>query len=435
MTHTKSVAIGVVGAVALLLAPSLRSAAAAEADCSTYGSCERACAKGDKPACARIEGFLVHRCEKSHDGEACAHLAVLYNAGGPLPTSQERWIKYASKACELGHGGGCSEVGVGYAQGLGGLVKNDGRAVEYFKKACDLGDALGCRNYGGRLLNGKGVTRDPRAARAALQTGCDGKDAGSCTKLGNILDAGEGGTKDSEGAGRLYERGCQLGDQLACDNARNKGRQVEGPRWDVERVRTSCDAGFQLDCWELGRMYFYGRGVPIDQARALAIVSRSCRARWPESCDLAARWLEDGTGAKRDVKKALRLYQQACTLGLPEGCDHAGDVLRVGRTGFAAHPAAAVEWYARGCDRGYERACFGLGTVLNGVPGVAADHQRANAALEKACAAKLACACNDLAVSYWTGRGVPVDMDKAKELLSDACQNGCEASCGFESKP
>jgi TPR repeat protein len=416
--------------VALAMLGFIDEPRADEGACTDFASCEAACVKGEKAACVRLEIVLTRVCEEKRQGAACAELAILYNTGGPLATSQELWVKYSSKACELGSADGCNELGVGYAQGLGGLEKNDVRAVAFFKKACELGLPLGCRNYGGRLDNGKGVTRDVPHAREVLLKACDAKDAGACTKLGNILGEGDGSPKDPEGALRLYERGCSLGDPLACDNAQKLGGHGDAsPKWDVERTRTSCDAGFQLDCLELGKMYLYGRGVAVDPVKAFEIEMKSCEAKWPESCDQAARAFERGEGARRDVKAALRLYQKACGLGAPESCNHAGDLLRLGNSGGAPQPRASVEWYSKGCDLNYDLACFALGTALMGVKGVKADFARANTALEKACASGMACACNEIANSYETGRGVDIDRNRSKALRVDACKSGCKAAC------
>ena len=57
------------------------------------------------------------------------------------------------KACDGGEAGGCSNLGVVYANGQG--VKQDfPTAKQYFGRACDLGLQLGCDNY--RKLNEKG---------------------------------------------------------------------------------------------------------------------------------------------------------------------------------------------------------------------------------------------------------------------------------------
>ena len=57
------------------------------------------------------------------------------------------------KACDSGDAGGCSNLGILYANGQG--VKQDfPTAKQYFGRACDLGLQLGCDNY--RKLNEKG---------------------------------------------------------------------------------------------------------------------------------------------------------------------------------------------------------------------------------------------------------------------------------------
>ena len=57
------------------------------------------------------------------------------------------------KACDTGEAGGCSNLGVLYADGQG-VKQNFPTAKQYYGKACDLGLQLGCDNY--RMLNEKG---------------------------------------------------------------------------------------------------------------------------------------------------------------------------------------------------------------------------------------------------------------------------------------
>ena len=50
------------------------------------------------------------------------------------------------KACDMGNGGGCYNLGNLYAQGRG--VKEDANAAEkYLKKACEMEPELACDHY------------------------------------------------------------------------------------------------------------------------------------------------------------------------------------------------------------------------------------------------------------------------------------------------
>lgn len=61
--------------------------------------------------------------------------------------------KLFGKACDGGHVGGCTSLGVMYYNGQG--VKQDYfKAVDLYKKACDGGHSSGCTNYA--ILNKKG---------------------------------------------------------------------------------------------------------------------------------------------------------------------------------------------------------------------------------------------------------------------------------------
>ena len=74
-----------------------------------------------------------------------------------------------SKACKLGNGAGCSNLGFAYANGHG--VKQDyAKASEFYAKACDMGNGGGCYNLGNLYAQGRGVKED---ANAAPQKACE----------------------------------------------------------------------------------------------------------------------------------------------------------------------------------------------------------------------------------------------------------------------
>jgi len=74
---------------------------------------------------------------------------------------------------------GCSNLGVGYENGVG--VKQDyTKAAELYKKACEGGEATGCDNLGVLYQNGKGVPADKQLAKKYFAMACDMKLKDGC---------------------------------------------------------------------------------------------------------------------------------------------------------------------------------------------------------------------------------------------------------------
>ncbi|MBN2694717.1 sel1 repeat family protein, partial [bacterium] len=63
------------------------------------------------------------------------------------------------KACDLGNGKGCSQLGCSYRNGCG-VRKDINKANKLYEKACDLGDGAICSNLGDNYKNGNGVSKD-----------------------------------------------------------------------------------------------------------------------------------------------------------------------------------------------------------------------------------------------------------------------------------
>jgi hypothetical protein len=85
--------------------------------------------------------------------------------GTGVAKDEARAVELFKKACDAGHAGGCSSLGVMYDEGRG-VAKDEAGAVELYWKACDGGDAQGCFMLGTVYIDGKRC-RERRSARRA----------------------------------------------------------------------------------------------------------------------------------------------------------------------------------------------------------------------------------------------------------------------------
>jgi TPR repeat protein len=153
------------------------------------------------------------------------------------------------------------------------------------------------------------VTDAERAARARAGPACERGDPRSCLTVA-IYDERHGGARTviasaytvacrgalafgCYGAGRfemdpgaarsLFERGCKLGEPRSCDAVAEA---------DPARSAAFHEAACRLSdfgaCEKAGFAFLYGSGVPVDRARARALLTRGCDHADAASCALLA---------------------------------------------------------------------------------------------------------------------------------------------------
>jgi len=102
---------------------------------------EKACPENDSDA-----SRCISACDDG-DPRGCTNLGLFYETGrGGLPKNGVRAMALHQRACDAGDGLGCLRLGVMYRSGRSGLPQDEARAVALFQRACDAGNARGCAN-------------------------------------------------------------------------------------------------------------------------------------------------------------------------------------------------------------------------------------------------------------------------------------------------
>jgi hypothetical protein len=214
----------------LALVPTL--ALAAEPPPITLADLEKACAKGDAPACVDY-GFNLEQADPAkavsvyragcakNNLPACSNLALMLRDARGAAKNLDEAAAVAKKACDGGNAPGCLHLG---------LVKdsaNDFSAANAaYDKACSLKIFQGCTNFAINLLKGVGAKEDTKRGLLLLEKTCGESvkkstqfpSLRSCLVLGQVYDQGGSGTKqDKEAAKKLYRLACYGGVQEGCD--------------------------------------------------------------------------------------------------------------------------------------------------------------------------------------------------------------------------
>ena len=238
--------------------------------------------------------------------------------------------KLDQNACRNGDGAACTAQAQAF-----------GQTTDLLQRACNLGDGHGCYLLALKLGNTK-------EGAAAYEQACDAGNSLACTNLGFIYQNGEGLPKDLREAARLYKLGCR---------------------------GSSCAAPNNLGCVNLGRFYRDGIGVEPDPRHALQLFREVCERKPVDaedaghiarSCSLAGTVMLYGKDVPRDSPRALALLERGCASNDTFGCYNLG-VLYDNGEGVPADKTRAAGYYKRACEHGDTEACERL-AVLTATP-------------------------------------------------------------------
>jgi len=202
--------------------------------------------------------------------------------------------------------------------------------------------------------------------------------------------------------------------------------QTQAP--DLQRAAAvnvkACDGDKSEGCLNLGKMFKYGLGVPLDYSRALALFSKACDEGFADGCaDLGVMYL-DGMGVTQNRFQATALLSKACEAGSAKGCNGLGCIYAEGED----YSRAKVLFF-NSCNAGDASGCAHLGRIYEDGLSVPQNYYWAVRLYSKACDSEDAEGCNLLGVAYDEGHGAKQDFSRARELFDKACHGGSEDGC------
>jgi TPR repeat protein len=368
---------------------------------------KRGCDAGDPQGCALVAGLddagwdaaqldatYGDLCTQGHR-DSCWRLARTYFDGIHPEPSEGRTFELFERACDLGHARACFESGRHFGEGQS---TDDDKAAAYYERACDLGAPAGCAAQVDMILADR-VEGSVKGARAAFEMACEDRESlPACSRLAYALIEGVEVPRDAERGKKLLHRVCfeEGSDPTACAS--------------------------------LGQVYEEGLGGDRDRTEASKFYRWACSSGHIDSCMARGYLLLSDVGVRRDDHEALHMFQRACEGGVAKGCFEAGYILEEA-TFVTKDLARAAEFFDEGCQGGSARACAGLGRVRElGIDG-SPDMAGAREAYEAAVALDNLESKRRLARLLWNGFGGKKDKKRAKQLSSDACQNGDPVAC------
>ena len=202
------------------------------------------------------------------------------------------------------------------------------------------------------------------------------------------------------------------------------GRGV--PKDDAKAVawyRKAAEQGLALAQAFLGAMYATGNGVPQDYTEAISWLRKAAEQGLAEAqFELGVAYYR-GEGVPQDDVQAVAWYRKAAEQGLAAAETNLGWMYDQGR-GIPQDDVQAVAWYRKAAEQGYALAQYKLAAKYAGGKGVLQDERQAAAWVRKAADQGHADAQVFLGTMYGAGKGVPQDYGQAHKWFNLAAAQG-----------
>jgi hypothetical protein len=201
----------------------------------------------------------------------------------------------------------------------------------------------------------------------------------------------------------------------------------------ADRCRRLAEQGDASREFDLGRMYFEGKGVTQDYAEALRWYRKAAEQGHIKAQFCLGEMYLRGQGTTEDQAEARQWIQKAAKQN-DEKAEAALGYIYYNGKGVLQNYTEAANWYRRAADQGYALAQQSLAYMCYNGRGVPQDYAEAARLYRKAAEQGNAVAQQALGYVYWNGRGVALDRGEAIVwYLSAAAQGDIRARHALES--
>jgi TPR repeat protein len=331
-------------------------------------------------------------------------------------------------------GYGMADMNIGYEYQTGrGVTQNRDLAARFLTRA----DEAGVPNL--RSVIGDLWSYDAQQyslARSWYEAAITRGEPQGYAGLAVLYDLGLGVDKDRVKGAELARKAAELGNingMFWLGRHLRDGQGVERDRpaacgWFDKTAR----AGYAYGQLEAGRCFYTGDGGTRNHEYAFYWLIRAAQAGLPEAQEIIADMYDDGDGVAADETQAVAWYRKAAVQGDTYGMMQLGVHLRQGK-GVAWSEAEAMQWFEKAARAGYAAAQSSLGAgYLAGLGQDAGqgrqDYQQAGYWFGEAIKQGEGFALVNLGVMYENGLGVPQDLERARQLYTQAAQSSNAAA-------
>jgi enhanced entry protein EnhC len=180
-----------------------------------------------------------------------------------------------------------------------------------------------------------------------------------------------------------------------------------------------------LSAYNLGLMYEYGKGIPVDFNKAAVLFQQAADKGVSEAMNQLAGLTLYGLGVNKDVALAESWYKKAANAGNTNAM-YALGLLAESNINNKPDLATALTYYTQAADKGNEKAMLALARIYDNGLGVPKDIKRSTSIYEELAQRQNAYAQYQLGRYYLEGITGEVSTDKGRQLLEKARENGSQ---------
>ena len=203
----------------------------------------------------------------------------------------------------------------------------------------------------------------------------------------------------------------------------------------LKSFTTLADKGHPDALYNLGMMYFGGKGCEKDYSKAVHYYEQAAGQGHAAACYSLGLMYYGGFGVEKNLCKALQLIEQAADTGIVSAQKTCGDMYMKG-VGTKVDLDKARKWFTLASEQGDEEAKQYLQAmeIPDGYLLIAAnyaeqgDDEHYNELVAVAASQGSKLAQNKLGHRYIVGRDVEIDLDMARKWLKLAADQGDEES-------
>lgn len=384
----------------------------------------------------------------------------LHNGKGGLQVDIPREIELLTEASKRGNHQATYRLGLLFEDNESGMAQNLELSVKYFQLAADNGILAAINKMGELYLFGEVIPANLTKAISCFTAASERGYGKASYWLGRLHTDGIGQLeKDTQKAMNYYRKAIEQGYEEAREWMEQLQKNlVDETITDIEIPQDKSDEELYKDAKnalekaqfktayayfsyltqrnhaesfnELGDMYFYGRGMAINQAKALELYKKAAALDSVYGFFNVGFLYWNGPEEIQDPEQALQYLKKAAQMGYTYALSFIGDIYRTGPEELINY-AEAKRYYQKGVDVNEINAIKGMALLYLLGQGVTQNNAMGAFYLKKAADKGNAWAMYHLGRLYYYGEGIPRNPKLALDYLQMAYDANYPDACSL----
>ena len=384
----------------------------------------------------------------------------LHNGKGGLQVDIPREIELLTEASKRGNHQATYRLGLLFEDNESGMAQNLELSVKYFQLAADNGILAAINKMGELYLFGEVIPANLTKAISCFTAASEQGYGKASYWLGRLHTDGIGQLeKDTQKAMNYYCKAIEQGYEEAREWMEQLQKNlVDETITDIEIPQDKSDEELYKEAKnalekaqfktayayfsyltqrnhaesfnELGDMYFYGRGMAINQAKALELYKKAAALDSVYGFFNVGFLYWNGPEEIQDPEQALQYLKKAAQMGYTYALSFIGDIYRTGPEELIDY-AEAKRYYQKGVDVNEINAIKGMALLYLLGQGVTQNNAMGAFYLKKAADKGNAWAMYHLGRLYYYGEGIPRNPKLALDYLQMAYDANYPDACSL----